>query len=124
MDTTQELVATLSTDLDATGTEIQGVKKKLMRTIREKAILEAQLRGDPVLPSEYDSIKPKEYLPKSPPRKRVTMESPATAPAIIRVSLGIRATRIFQVVLFGLLGNSGIRKCYPKSGFQKLSPKF
>jgi hypothetical protein len=40
------------------------------------------------------------------------------------LSLGIRATRIFQVGLSGLVWNSGIRKCYPKSGFQKLSPKF
>jgi hypothetical protein len=43
MDTTQELVAALSTDLDAAGAEIQKVKKKLMMTIREKAILEARL---------------------------------------------------------------------------------
>jgi hypothetical protein len=49
MDTTQELVAALSTDLDAAGAEIQEVKEKLMKTIREKAILEARLRGDPVL---------------------------------------------------------------------------
>jgi hypothetical protein len=45
MDTTQELVATLRTDLDATRVEIQEVKRKLRKTIREKAILEAQLRG-------------------------------------------------------------------------------
>jgi hypothetical protein len=76
MDTTQELVAALSTDLDAAGTEIQEVKKKLMRTIREKAILEARMRGDPVLPPEYDSIEPKEYLPESPPRKRVHYGEP------------------------------------------------
>jgi hypothetical protein len=71
MDTTQELVATLSTDLDAAGAESQEAKKKLMKTIREKAILEARLRGDPVLPPEYDSDEPREYLPESPPRKRV-----------------------------------------------------
>jgi hypothetical protein len=41
MDTTQELVATLSTDLDAAGAEILKVKRKLRKTIREKAILEA-----------------------------------------------------------------------------------
>jgi hypothetical protein len=76
MDTTQELVAALSTDLDAAGTEIQEVKKKLMRAIRENAILEAQLRGDPVLPLEYDSIEPKEYLPESPPRKRIYYGEP------------------------------------------------
>jgi hypothetical protein len=55
MDTTQELVATLSNDLDAAGAEIQEVKRKLRKTIREKAILEAQLRGDQELPPEYDS---------------------------------------------------------------------
>jgi hypothetical protein len=76
MDTTQELVAALSTDLDTAGAEIHEVKKKLMKTTREKAILEAQLRGDPVLPPEYDSDKPREYLPKSPPRKRVHYEEP------------------------------------------------
>jgi hypothetical protein len=76
MDTTQELVATLSTDLDTAGAEIQEVKKKLMKTIRKKAILEARLRGDPVLPPEYDSDKPKEYLPESPPRKRVHYGEP------------------------------------------------
>jgi hypothetical protein len=41
MDTTQELVAALSTDLDAAGAELQEVKRKLRKTIREKAILEA-----------------------------------------------------------------------------------
>jgi hypothetical protein len=76
MDTTQELVAALSTDLDAAGAEIQEVKKKLMKTIREKAILEARLRGDPKLPPEYDSDEPREYLPESPPRKRVHYEEP------------------------------------------------
>jgi hypothetical protein len=64
MDTTQKLVAALSTDLDAAGAEIQEVKKKLMKTIRKKAILEARLRGDPDLPSEYDSDEPREYLPE------------------------------------------------------------
>jgi hypothetical protein len=43
-DTTQELVAALSIDLDAAGVEIQEVKRKLRKTIREKVILEAQLR--------------------------------------------------------------------------------
>jgi hypothetical protein len=76
MDTTQELVAALSTDLDAAGAEIQEVKEKLMKTIRKKAILEAQLRGDPVLPPEYDSDEPREYLPESPPRKRVHYGEP------------------------------------------------
>jgi hypothetical protein len=76
MDTTQELVATLSKDLDVARTEIQEVKRKLMKTIREKAILEARMRGDPELPSEYDSNEPREYLPDSPPRKRVHYGEP------------------------------------------------
>jgi hypothetical protein len=71
MDTTQELVAALSTDLDAAGAELQEVKRKLRKTIREKAILEAQLRGDPELPPEYNSDESVEYLAESPPRKRV-----------------------------------------------------
>jgi hypothetical protein len=73
MDTTQELVAALSTDLDAAGAEI-----------REKAILEAQLRGDPELPPEYDSDESIEYLPESPPPSAFTMESLATAPVTFR----------------------------------------
>jgi hypothetical protein len=35
------LVATLSTDLDTAGSEIQEVERKLRKTLREKAILEA-----------------------------------------------------------------------------------
>jgi hypothetical protein len=50
MDTTQELVAALSTDLDAAGAKIHEVKRKLRKMIREKTILEAQLRGDQGLP--------------------------------------------------------------------------
>jgi hypothetical protein len=76
MDTIQELVASLSTDLDAAGAEIQEVRRKLMKTIREKAILEARLRGDPELPPEYDSDEPMEYLLESPPRKRVHYGEP------------------------------------------------
>jgi hypothetical protein len=76
MDTTQELVAALSTDLDAAGTEIQEVKRKLRKTIREKAILEARLREDPESPPEYDNDEPREYLPDSPPRKRVHYGEP------------------------------------------------
>jgi hypothetical protein len=44
METTQELVAALSTYLDAAGIEIKEVKEKLRKTLREKEILEAQLR--------------------------------------------------------------------------------
>jgi hypothetical protein len=71
MDTTQELVTTLSTDLDAIGAEIQDVKRKLRKTLRKKAILEAQLRGDQELPLEYDSVESIDYLLESPPRARV-----------------------------------------------------
>jgi hypothetical protein len=77
MDTTQELVAALSTNLDAAGAEIQEVKRKLMKTIREKAILDSRLRADPELPSEYDSDEPMDYLPESPPRKRVHYGEPS-----------------------------------------------
>jgi hypothetical protein len=77
MDTMQELVAALSTDLDAAGVEIQEVKRKLRKTIRHKAILEAQLRGDPELPPEYDNDESIEYLTESPPRKRVHYGEPS-----------------------------------------------
>jgi hypothetical protein len=70
------LVAALSTDLDAAGVEIQEVKRKLMKTIREKAILEARLRGDPELPPEYDSNEPMKYLLESPPHKHVHYGEP------------------------------------------------
>jgi hypothetical protein len=38
--------------------------------------LEAQLRGDPELTPEYDSDESIEYLPESPPRKRVHYGEP------------------------------------------------
>jgi hypothetical protein len=76
MDTTQELVAALSTDLDATGAEIHEVKRKLRKMITEKLILEAQLRGDLELPPDYDSDESIKYLPESPPRKRVHYGEP------------------------------------------------
>jgi hypothetical protein len=76
-DTTQELVATLSIDLDAAGAEILEVKRKLRKMLREKAILEAQLRGDQELPLKYNSDKSIEYLPESPPRKRIHYREPS-----------------------------------------------
>ena len=76
LDTTQELVAALNTDLDAAGAEIQEVKRKLQKTLREKAILEAQLRGDQELPPEYDNDETVEYRAESPPRKRVHYGEP------------------------------------------------
>jgi hypothetical protein len=76
MDTMQELVPALSTDLDAAETEIQEVKRKLRKTIREKVILEAQLKGDPKLPLEYDIDESIEYLPESPPRKCIHYREP------------------------------------------------
>jgi hypothetical protein len=56
--------------------EIQEVKRKLRKTLREKAILEAQLRGDQELPLEHDSDESIDYLPESPPRKRVHYREP------------------------------------------------
>jgi hypothetical protein len=52
------------------------VKRKLTKMIKEKAILEAQLRGDQELPPEYDSDKSIEYMLESPPRKRVHYGEP------------------------------------------------
>jgi hypothetical protein len=77
MDTTQEFVTALSTDLDADGLEIQEVKRKLRKTLSEKAILEAQLRGDQELPLEYDSDESIDYLLESPPHKRVHYGEPS-----------------------------------------------
>jgi hypothetical protein len=62
--------------LDVAGAEIQEVKRKLRKTIREKAILETQLRRDQELPLKYDSDESIEYLPESPPRKRVHYGEP------------------------------------------------
>ena len=76
MDTIQELVAALNTDLDAAGAEIQEVKRKLQKTLWEKVILEAQLRGDQELPPEYDNDETVEYRAESPPRKRVHYGEP------------------------------------------------
>jgi hypothetical protein len=70
------LVAALSTNLDAAGVEIQEVKRKLRKMLKEKAILEAQLRGDQELPPEYNSDESIEYLPESPPRKHVHYREP------------------------------------------------
>jgi hypothetical protein len=42
----------------------------------EKAILEAQLRGDQELPPEYNSDESIHYLPKSHPCKRVNYGEP------------------------------------------------
>jgi hypothetical protein len=70
------LVAALSTNLDAAGAEIQEVKRTLRKMLREKAILEAQLRGDQELPPECDSDKSIDYLLESLPRKRVHYGKP------------------------------------------------
>ena len=77
MDTTQELVAALNTDLDAAGVEIQEVKRKLQKMLREKAILEVQLRGDQELSPGYDSDETVEYHAESPPHKRVHYGEPS-----------------------------------------------
>ena len=77
MDTIQELVAALNTDLDAARAEIQVVKRKLQKALWEKAILEAQLRGDQELPPKYDSDETVEYREESPPRKRVHYGEPS-----------------------------------------------
>jgi hypothetical protein len=45
--------------------------------IGEKAILEAQLRGDQELPLEYHSDESIEYLLESPSRKRVHYGEPS-----------------------------------------------
>ena len=76
VDTTQELVAALTTDLDTAGVEIQETKRKLRQVIREKAILEAKLKEKQELPPEYDSDEPIEDPALSPPRKRLRYGEP------------------------------------------------
>jgi hypothetical protein len=49
----------------------------MRKTLKEKMILEAQLRGDQELPLEYDSDESIDYLPESPSRKRVHYGEPA-----------------------------------------------
>jgi hypothetical protein len=48
------------------------------------AILEAQLRGDQELPPEYDSDESIDYLPESPPRKRVHYEETGYRTATVK----------------------------------------
>ena len=45
MDATQELVAALSTDLDAAGVELDEAKDDLKKLRRQNQILEARLQG-------------------------------------------------------------------------------
>jgi hypothetical protein len=78
------LVTALSIDLDATGTKIQEVKRKLRKTIKEKVILEAQLRGDPELPRSTIATSPLSTYQSHLLASAFTTESPATAPAIVR----------------------------------------
>jgi hypothetical protein len=78
------LVTALSTDLDATRAEIEEVKRKLMKTIREKAILEARLRRDMELPPEYDSDEPWSTCQSHLLASASTTESPAITPNTIR----------------------------------------
>ena len=77
MDTIQELVAALNTDLDAAGAEIQEVKRKLQKTLREKAILEAQLRGDQELPRSTTAMRPSSTVQSHLPHKRVLYGEPS-----------------------------------------------
>jgi len=76
VDTTQELVAALTIDLDTAGVEIQETKRKLRQVIREKAILEAKLKEKQELPPEYDSDEPIEDPALSPTHKRLHYGEP------------------------------------------------
>jgi hypothetical protein len=70
--------------LDAGGAEIQEVKRKIRKTIREKAILEAQLRGDPKLPQSTTATSPSSTYQSHLLASAFTTESLATTPAIVR----------------------------------------
>jgi hypothetical protein len=80
----QELVTTLSTNLDAAGAKIQEVKRKLRKMIREKPILEAQLRGIRSYPRSTIAMSPSSTCQSHLPASAFTTESPATAPTTVR----------------------------------------
>ena len=70
MDAMQELVATLSTNLDAAGVELDEVKEDLKKLRRQYQILEARLQGVQE-PPPLDDNKEEDHWASSPARRRV-----------------------------------------------------
>ena len=83
MDATQELVAALTTDLDAAAVEIHEMKEELILLCLEKELMMAQLRGDEeqIPPFDSDEDRFVVHEARSPSRKRVHLASPTTTPA-------------------------------------------
>ena len=73
MDATQELVAALSTDLDAAGVELDEAKDDLKKLRRQNQILEARLQGVQEPPQLEDD---EDHWACSPTRKRVHYRDP------------------------------------------------
>ena len=75
MDATQEMVAALSTDLDAAGIELDEVKDELRKLRRQNQILEAHLQGEQE-PPPLDDNEWENHRASSPARKRVRYGDP------------------------------------------------
>ena len=75
MDAMQELVAALSTDLDATGIELDEVKDELRKLRRQNQILEARLQGVQELPP-LDDNEQKNHMASSPAHKHIRYGDP------------------------------------------------
>ena len=74
MDAMQELIAALSTDLDAAGVELDEVKDDLRKLRRENKILEARLQGVQEPPPLDDNEE--DHWASSPAHKRVRYRDP------------------------------------------------
>ena len=75
MDVGQEMVAALSTDLDAAGVELDEVKDELRKLCRQYQILEARQQGEQE-PSPLDNDEQEIRRANSPARKRVCYGDP------------------------------------------------
>ena len=78
VDATQELVAALTTDLDAAAVEIHEMKEELVQLCLEKELMMAQLRGDEeqIPPSDSDEDRFVVHEARSPSRKRIRFGEP------------------------------------------------
>ena len=78
MDATQELVAALTTDLDAAVVEIHEMKEELVQLRLEKELMMARLRGveEQIPLSDSDEDRFVVHEARSPSRKRVHFGEP------------------------------------------------
>ena len=75
MDATQEMVAALSTDLDAAGVELDEVKDELRKLRRQYQILEARQQGEQE-PPPLDDDEQEIRRANSPARKHIRYADP------------------------------------------------